>query len=465
MYERIKSHPSVAALYAERLVDDGVVTEDEVGGDAQAHAPSSSPTPTPRPAAPRAGARRAAQGAAISRARSTRARRSSRCAAQRGPAGRSPRASPSHPKLAPSSSAGAPRSTTGGIDWGHAEALAFASLLVDGIPIRMSGQDTERGTFSHRHAVLHDVHTGETLDADPAPARGPGPLRDAQLAALRDRLPRLRVRLLHHRPRRPRDLGGAVRRLRQRRAGDHRPVHRLRPLQVGPDLAAHAVPAARLRGQRPRAQLGPPRAVPAARRRRQPAHRQRDHARAALPPAALPGLATAAPAARRDDAEGPAAPEGGAARRLEDLAEGTFQPVIDDDDVETGARTSRAWCCAPGALYYDLAAPRRARRAPTRSAVARIEQLYPFPTAELDRAAGRLPEPRVDRLGPGGAEEHGRLAVIRAPPLEAASARASRSSYAGPAVAGEPVRGLPRRARREQDRIVEARSAWIAEPG
>jgi len=50
----------------------------------------------------------------------------------------------------------------GGIDWGHAEALAFASLLEDGIPIRISGQDTERGTFSHRHAVLHDPRTGET---------------------------------------------------------------------------------------------------------------------------------------------------------------------------------------------------------------------------------------------------------------------------------------------------------------
>ena len=50
----------------------------------------------------------------------------------------------------------------GGIDWGQAEALAFASLLVEGIPIRLTGQDTERGTFSHRHAVLHDVETGET---------------------------------------------------------------------------------------------------------------------------------------------------------------------------------------------------------------------------------------------------------------------------------------------------------------
>ncbi len=47
-----------------------------------------------------------------------------------------------------------------GIDWAHAETLAFASLLEDGVPIRLTGQDTERGTFSQRHSVLHDVQTG-----------------------------------------------------------------------------------------------------------------------------------------------------------------------------------------------------------------------------------------------------------------------------------------------------------------
>ena len=67
-----------------------------------------------------------------------------------------------HPKLARQLERRRETLREGGIDWGHAEALAFASLLEEGIPIRLSGQDTERGTFSHRQAVLHDPRTGET---------------------------------------------------------------------------------------------------------------------------------------------------------------------------------------------------------------------------------------------------------------------------------------------------------------
>jgi multifunctional 2-oxoglutarate metabolism enzyme len=51
----------------------------------------------------------------------------------------------------------------GPIDWAHAEALAFASLLCEGTPVRLTGQDTERGTFSQRHLVLHDAKTGHAF--------------------------------------------------------------------------------------------------------------------------------------------------------------------------------------------------------------------------------------------------------------------------------------------------------------
>jgi len=49
------------------------------------------------------------------------------------------------------------------IDWALAEQLAFASILEDGVAIRLTGEDAERGTFSHRHAILHDYVNGKTV--------------------------------------------------------------------------------------------------------------------------------------------------------------------------------------------------------------------------------------------------------------------------------------------------------------
>lgn len=51
--------------------------------------------------------------------------------------------------------------TEEGVDWATAEALAFGTLLVEGNHVRLSGQDVERGTFSHRHAVVHDQESGK----------------------------------------------------------------------------------------------------------------------------------------------------------------------------------------------------------------------------------------------------------------------------------------------------------------
>lgn len=51
------------------------------------------------------------------------------------------------------------------VNWGTAELLAYGSLLLEGKPVRLSGQDVQRGTFSHRHAVLHDAETNKTYSS------------------------------------------------------------------------------------------------------------------------------------------------------------------------------------------------------------------------------------------------------------------------------------------------------------
>lgn len=65
-----------------------------------------------------------------------------------------------HPKLAQLLAKREQMSREGGIDWGYGELMAFGSLLIEGTPVRLAGQDSRRGTFVQRHAVLHDRETG-----------------------------------------------------------------------------------------------------------------------------------------------------------------------------------------------------------------------------------------------------------------------------------------------------------------
>jgi len=65
-----------------------------------------------------------------------------------------------HPKLARLLAQRREMLAQSDVDWGTAELLAFGSLLAEGIPVRLSGQDSRRGTFSQRHAVLVDQNTG-----------------------------------------------------------------------------------------------------------------------------------------------------------------------------------------------------------------------------------------------------------------------------------------------------------------
>ena len=197
----------------------------------------------------------------------------------------------------------------GEVEWATAEALAYGSLLMEGTPVRLAGEDSRRGTFSQRHAALTDYETGKPWFPLGRPARG-GPILGLRLAALGVRRARLRVRLRERQQGLPGAVGGPVRRLHQRRPDHHRPVPRRRRGQVGHHMRAGAAAPARLRGPGSGALQRPDRTVPHPVRRGQHPGRQRHHCGPVLPSAAPPDEAGRASPLDRVHPQGPAADEG-----------------------------------------------------------------------------------------------------------------------------------------------------------
>ncbi len=171
--ERIELQPTVRERYASVLVESRVLSADEAAGLAAetlaalraAHerlkatlAETPDPTTRPSPRSGREDATSATTGEAVVTAVAA-----DRLLALNDQLLAVPDGFTVNPKLARQLDRRREAVHQGGIDWGQAEVLAFASLLEEGIPIRLSGQDTERGTFSHRHIVLHDSATGETF--------------------------------------------------------------------------------------------------------------------------------------------------------------------------------------------------------------------------------------------------------------------------------------------------------------
>lgn len=164
MYATIAAHPTVRELFARRLIAEGITTQADAQQRydmaykrvAEAHANvkqrikehgSLDPAKRPQNGAPHS-APSTRVGAVVLR-----------------PLNQQLLAVPQgftvHPKLVKQLDRRRDALEPGGeIDWATGEALAFATLVVQGVPVRLTGQDTERGTFSHRHSVLHDAKTG-----------------------------------------------------------------------------------------------------------------------------------------------------------------------------------------------------------------------------------------------------------------------------------------------------------------
>jgi multifunctional 2-oxoglutarate metabolism enzyme len=181
MAARIKEHPSVSQLYAEALVKEGIVTPDEVEehnnerqrGLKAAHDELRQKIESGDYADPTATGT-----GELDRTRSPSVETAvpeEKLRKLNEELLRVPDSFTIHRKLRKPLSKRLDAMNEGGFEFGHAEALALASLLTDGVHVRLTGQDTERGTFSHRHLVLHDEKTGlrfapiQNLDEAQAP--------------------------------------------------------------------------------------------------------------------------------------------------------------------------------------------------------------------------------------------------------------------------------------------------------
>ncbi|MBA3359173.1 MAG: multifunctional oxoglutarate decarboxylase/oxoglutarate dehydrogenase thiamine pyrophosphate-binding subunit/dihydrolipoyllysine-residue succinyltransferase subunit, partial [Thermoleophilaceae bacterium] len=164
MYELIKKHPPVREVYAQRLEDEGVVTAEQARQMAdeaysrvsEAHASlkesmGGGPPDTGQHEIDRTMSREPRTTLPQDLLLSVNEQIS-----------KVPEGFNLHRKLKSFMDKRREVSKSGGpVDWAHAESLSFGSLLALGVPIRFTGQDTERGTFSQRHLVLHDSETGD----------------------------------------------------------------------------------------------------------------------------------------------------------------------------------------------------------------------------------------------------------------------------------------------------------------
>jgi len=165
MYAKIRSHPPVREIYAGQLVREGLLTAEASRQQAQA-------------AYDYVAAAHARVKASLAKAPSADPSHSAFGGAAQAPVDTGvsgdqllslseqllsvPEGFTVHPKLVGQLQRHRRALEAGEIDWGQAEALALGSLLLSGVPIRLTGQDTERGTFSQRHLVFHDAKTART---------------------------------------------------------------------------------------------------------------------------------------------------------------------------------------------------------------------------------------------------------------------------------------------------------------
>jgi 2-oxoglutarate dehydrogenase E1 component len=451
--ERIESQPTVRERYAERLAEEGVLThedaerlvEEMVATLRSAHESLRASIAEP-PAPPSEPLPSAGTGDAVETAVDAERLRGLNEELLRVPEGFTV-----NPKLAKQLERRRETVVDGGIDWGQAEALAFASLLEDGIPIRLSGQDTERGTFSHRHLVLHDPHTGEPVAPIQHLARASASF-EVYNSPLSEYAP------LGF------EYGYSVSApealvLWEAQFGDF-----VNGAQIVVD---QFIVAGRSKWkQTSRLTLLLPHGYEGNGPEHSSARLERFLQLGAQETIRVANCTTAAQyfhLLRRQALDAVArplvlmTPKGllrlrSASSSLEDLAAGRFQPVLDDSGADPNA-VERLVLCS-GKVYYDIVG-HELREGAHAVAVARLEQLYPFPAVAVAEMLRRYPRLREVVWAQEEPQNMGPWRSIRHRLEEAArETTAEGVRYLGRSWKASPSEGYPTAHQREQDRIV-----------
>ncbi|MBX6771250.1 MAG: 2-oxoglutarate dehydrogenase E1 component [Chloroflexi bacterium] len=345
--------------------------------------------------------------------------------------------------------------TDGLIDWAHAEALAFASLLVDGVPIRLTGQDTARGTFSQRHLVLHDFETGATyipLQALPE-ARASFEVYDSPLAEAAPLGFEYGYSTQAH--------DALV--LWEAQFGDFANVAQV---MIDQFIASGQAKW----GQTTSLILLLPHGLEGQGPEHSSARVERFLQLAARGNMRIANCTTAAQyfhLLRRQAALLSREPRPLviftpksllrhplAASHLSELASGAFQPVIDDREARARADRIRRLILCSGHVYVDLAASSwRAQHSET--AIVRIEQLYPFPTSELAQLLASYPALREVIWVQEEPRNMGAWAFVE-PYLRTLVGPRASLSYVGRPESASPAVGAHDLYRAEQEALVQA---------
>ena len=275
------------------------------------------------------------------------------------------------------------------IDWGCSEVMAFGSLLREGVPVRLTGQDSQRGTFAHRHAVWHDTKTGaahiplQCLERD-----------QAEFVVLNTMLSELAVlgfeygissadprRLVLWEAQFGDFVNGAQMIIDQFLSSAETKWQRMSGLVLllphgyegmGPEHSSARLERFLQLCAKNNMQVAYP-TTPAQLFHvlRRQIHRNFRKPLVLMTPKSLLRHKQCVSA-------------------LTEFSAGTFQRVIDDADIDDPAAVNRVVLCT-GKMYYDLVTARSQQEDGNGVALLRVEELYPFPAAELQAAFNRYP--------------------------------------------------------------------------